>query len=541
MRRAIALTLRDSIFGQPSARVIALARLGLALVFLAGTLADPDRAAGPDLVPILFGFMLFSVGVAIATWTDWWTDARIALPTHIIDITFFVTVIGAPQGVSSPYFLFFIFLLLSPAIRWTWRETAVTACAVIFLYVVAGLVYGLIIGGPIDERRFIIRSGYLLILSVVLIWFGLRRRFSAMAFTGQPIDELPDADPIAAGMRLGAIACGASECQAFWTSAEGRQEVLDLTGSEVGNGAVMSKRVPNQPCLFDGRRDRALLNGTIGSSRYTSVTALLGDGVRDRFATRQGIAIPIENDLGSGILMLSGIRGLHSDHLQLAERLRPEVTAAMERSALFSALRDSAIAKERFALARDLHDGVVQFLAGASYRVEAIGRTPDISSAAADSLRELKQLMLMEQEDLRSSIGMLRREDVDSDDALAAIEALCDRLGRQWRTQCLFSSDVSCRRFPAGVQMSLLSIVKECVANAVRHASAPIVRIDLKGSDSRLELTARNAMPAGVSEPAAIPWSIRERIQEIGGKVTTKAQKGDTVLRVLIDLQSVGE
>jgi len=538
------LTLRDSIFGQPSARVIALARLGLAVVFLAGTLADPDTGAGPDLVPILFGFMSFSLGIAIATWTSWWADARIALPTHIIDITFFVTVIGAPQGVSSPYFLFFIFLLLSPAIRWTWRETAVTACAVIFLYVLAGIVYGLIIGGPIDERRFIIRSGYLLILSVVLIWFGLRRRFSAMVFTGQPIEGLQDENPIVAGMRLGAAACGAPECLALWTSADGRQDALELAGSQVGNGAdwaTIPKGMPEQPCLFDGWRDRALLNGTIGRSRYTSVTALLGEAVRDRFATRQGIAIPIENDLGSGLLMLSGIRGLHSDHLQLAERLRPEITAAMERSALFSALRDSAIAKERFALARDLHDGVVQFLAGASYRIEAIGRTPDMTLAAADSLRELKQLMLMEQEDLRSSIGMLRREDVDCDDALAAIEALCDRLSRQWRTQCVFTSDVSCRRLPAGVQMSLLSIVKECVANAVRHASAPVVRIDLKGSDSGLELTARNAMPAGVSEPAAIPWSIRERIQEVGGNVTTKAQKGDTVLRVLIDLQSVAE
>lgn len=538
------MDVRQNVFGQPSARVIALARLGLAIVFLAGTLADPDATAGPAVFPVLCSFVVFSLGIAIATWKNWWVDARIALSTHIIDVTFFVTVIGVPQGYSSPYFLFFVFLLLSPAIRWTWRETAVTAAVVIFLYIVAGLLPGLIIGSPFDERRFIIRSGYLLILSVVLIWFGLRRRFSEIAITGPSIEGLPSDRPLFAAMRLASTACGADECHAYWTGKSGDREACDLADGRLSSSAAwldVPKLASGRPFLFDGRKNRALLAGTIGSARYTSVASLLGEEARRRFASHQGIAMPIKNDLGAGVLLLCGVHDLHSDHLQLAERLGPDLTAAMERAALFAALRDSAVARERFALARDLHDGVVQFLAGASYRVEAISRTADIPILAAHSMRELKQLMIMEQEDLRTSIGMLRREDVDADDALAAIEALCERLGRQWHMKCLFSADVSVRRLPAAVQMSLLSIVKECVANAVRHAAAATVRIDIRGTASLLELTARNAMPAGVSEPAAIPWSIRERIQEMGGNVTVKGHKGETVLRVEIHLQGAGE
>ena len=197
------MTLFNRIFGQPSARVVALARVGLCNRVFSAPGAEPQPDAAPIVMPALVGFLIFSAIIAAVTWNNWWVDARIALVTHAIDVCFFVIVVGSPQGYSSPYFLFFVFLLLSSAIRWTWRETAATAAVVVALYVVAGLLMGR--RPTLRSRlcRFIIRNGYLLILSAVLIWFGVRRRFSAWALLGAsaPTQVQSGELPLAAALR----------------------------------------------------------------------------------------------------------------------------------------------------------------------------------------------------------------------------------------------------------------------------------------------------------------------------------------------------
>ena len=68
--------------------------------------------------------------------------------------------------------------------------------------------------------------------------------------------------------------------------------------------------------------------------------------------------------------------------------------------------RRSALAA--VALARDLHDSVVQFLAGAAFRLEAMKRSEASGRKLEPELNELKQLMMQEQGELRAFITALR-------------------------------------------------------------------------------------------------------------------------------------
>ncbi len=535
------MTIVDTIFGQPSARVVALARVGLAAVFYLGTMADPPTDASPIIIPVLTAFLTFAIFVAVFTWSDWWIDARIALVTHAIDVCFFVTIVGSPQGYSSPYFLFFVFLLLSSAIRWTWRETAATAAIVIGLYVVAGLLLGLWANAPFETRRFIIRSGYLLILSIVLIWFGVRRRFSAAATIADPAFSpgVADESPFAIALQQSMEVTKATHAIGSWISSEGRQEALQATPQEVHRRTMaphVESNVPGHAFLFDARRDRALLGTDSGAPQFTSVTALIGDSARKELGQSQGIGIPIEGRLGQGFLLLWGIKGLHSDHLALGDRLHSELPYLMERRVLISAIREGAIARERVALARDLHDGIVQFLAGSAYKIEAISRSPGNPPDVSEDLQELKQLMLLEQEDLRSSIGILRTDKVSLEHTRVEAAALCKRLARQWHVRCRFVSDVPNSRVPARLHMDLLNMIKESVANAVRHASATQVQMSLTGNGQELELVVTNDVGNGRRKAAATPWSIRERITELGGTVTIESENGATIVRVRVPI-----
>ena len=534
----------DRIFGQPSARVIALARVGLAAAFVLGTFAEPQAAQAPIVTPVLVGFLLFSTAMTIITWNNWWIDARTALATHAIDICFFVLIVGSPEGYSSPYFLFFVFLLLSSAIRWTWRETAATAAVVITLYVVAGLLMGVTSTVPFETRRFIIRSGYLLTLSVVLIWFGVRRRFSAGALLAPAtLTEAQSSEPpLAAALRRAMQATAANHGAALWTHPDGRQEVLDAHGDNIARGAMPPLSPTSHPShafLFDARRDRALVHADSGTPLFMSLSAFVGNALAEALTDQQGVGIPMDGGLGRRLILLWGVKDLHSDHLSMADGLRPELLSLMERRLLFSALRDGAIARERLALARNLHDGVVQFLAGSAYKIEAISRSS--GSPVAEDLQELKQLMLMEQEDLRASIGTLRKDKVSLEDTAAEAGALCKRLARQWRVKCLWSCDIADALIPARLHIDLLNMIKEGVANAARHAAATNLRIRLTADGDELKLVIENDSSTANATPAAAPWSIRERTAEIGGSVLIRSDDGWTVLAISVRIPEDGE
>jgi signal transduction histidine kinase len=449
-------------------------------------------------------------------------------------------VILLPEGYSSPYFLFFVFLLLSSAIRWNWRVTALTGLVVLALYLVTGFMVSQSAHSVFETRRFIIRSGYLLVLSAVLIWFGVRRRFAVGSFlSAAALDEAAsDEPPLSAGLRHAMRATRATGAVAIWKSADGGWEKLRLedgtsTSSEPFEGERQQQA--NKPFLFDARRDRALVLADAGVPQFASARSFLGEELLDEIAPVQGIAIPVRSKLGNGLFLLWGVRDLHSDHLELGDRLTSELAQLIERFSLLAAMRESAIARERLSLARDLHDGIVQFLAGSAYKIEAISELSMEGTDVSADLQELKRLMLLEQEDLRSSIGTLRKDQLSLLNTAADAEALCERLSRQWNLRCNFSSDVSDRRIKTQLHADLLHMIKEGVANAARHASAQTAAIALKSNGRSVELKMSNDGSANLKD-GAVPWSIRERTAEAGGSAEVSARDGLTTVLVVVPI-----
>lgn len=150
----------------PTRRVIALGRLMLAGLFLLALCMEIGR---PDQVPVetlvlATAYLFFSTALLLATWNDWWADARLAGAAHALDIAMFTLMVLLTQGYTSPFFTFFMFLLLSAAIRWGWRATALTAILVSVLYLAAGMLVGNRYA-QFDLQHFVVRTGHLVILS----------------------------------------------------------------------------------------------------------------------------------------------------------------------------------------------------------------------------------------------------------------------------------------------------------------------------------------------------------------------------------------
>ena len=537
----------DDVLKHRSGRVIALARDVLAAIFLLAIWVDPSQPAQAATATYAMLFMYLGIALAITklTWNDWWADARLARLAHMLDITVFTMLVLATDGYTSPFFVFCVFMILSAAIRWGWRETAITAATVTILYFAAGIVGGDATGPPFDLQRFIIRSGNLVILSGILIWFGINQGFSAPAWPkGELFGDLsPDEPPLETAVERAADVSRAHRAALLWRSEDSAEWIAvrladgKLVTSVFGSAEM---QIPERPFLFDLRKDRALSRGPHRKIRFFSAKTLLDPHLASGLGIAEGIALPIRPEPGEGLLLLGGIEELCIDFIEFGDSLAAAVTSHLQRHALLAAIRESAGARARLTLARDLHDSIVQFLAGATFRIEAIKRSISSGERPARELQELKELLLQEQQELRSAIGALRSDRISLPNLAADLNTLCGRLSKQWDVKCDFSAEVPDRMAPMRLHLDTHQLIREAVANAVRHARAKAITVQLSAENGDLRLDIGNDGSGNARLKQGSPWSLRERVDEANGTLMLASRESGTNVSITLPLKPEG-
>ncbi len=430
---------------------------------------------------LLAAYLAFAAVTVSTTWNDWWLDAKVAGAAHAIDIIFFTALVGLTEGYTSPFFTFFIFVLLSAAIRWGWRATALTAVLLVMLHLVAGMVAST--STPqVEFQQFAVRTGHLVILSLILIWFGAGRwdvRFRSLT-TDQLGPPAPDRLPIESVLRALMDRHRAASGIFVWRLPNETEfagvAVRDAAASEIVLPERSLRRtVAATPFLYNVRENHCLTKDAERNLVQAPLDHFLERKVASRLGLSEGLAIPVACPDGNGEMFLDGVRGLSTDHIDLGEQLASDIAAYIQGHALLKAADENAEARSRLTLARDLHDGVVQFLAGAAFRLEAMLRSQAAGRDLAADLDELKQLMLQEQRDLRTFITALRSGPLVSlSDLVKDLQALAGRLSRQWNVRCDFSARPAEMMIPARLHLDVHQMMRESVANAVRHAEAKV-------------------------------------------------------------------
>jgi len=168
----------------------------LATLFVAAILIDASQPTHYPTIAyaLLGGYVAFAALIVAATWRNWWLDAQLAGPAHAVDIALFAALVLLTEGFTSPFFTFFIFLLLSAAIRWGWNLTAATAILLALIYLIIGLLVAPP-DQPFELQRFVVRAGHLVIISLILIWFGANQWRTAY--------YLPDEELLARPVHVG--------------------------------------------------------------------------------------------------------------------------------------------------------------------------------------------------------------------------------------------------------------------------------------------------------------------------------------------------
>jgi len=516
--------------------------------------ADPSQ---PSRYPatayaILTAYLVVAALHATMTWNNWWLENAIARVAHLVDILLFGVMVFLTDGYTSPFFTFSVFIILSATIKWSERETAQAAAAVIILFFAVGFAAIQWGSASFEITRLMVRGTYLMVLSLILVWFAINQRSVRWrSARGPGLDPLTDAGlPIAAGLHYVAERIGAGRVALIWWHED--EPWLHLALRD--HGAVIEERhrpdrfgdlvnnaLAGSIFLFDRGRQRALVCEA-GVIVRRHMAQALDPELAARLDRDKGLVIPIEAEPYCGMFIAMDVPGLCADDARIGEQLGREFSAALRRASMLGLAEQEAVSRTRLALARDLHDSIVQLLTGTALRLEGIRQSACSGRPIEAEIEALQTELATEQGGLRSLIGQLRdgSTGLGSKPLHESLEALLERSSRQWNVRCDLSRCPPELVVAAEIEHQLNQLVREAVANAARHGGATVVSVAVDSADSGLTLTIAddgNGFPVGeqVDEGSeANPWSLNERARELGGSLSLASSGAGSTVTILL-------
>lgn len=535
--------------------MISLGRFALASVFLLAIWLDPTQPTRhhAEAYTILIAYVIVAAAYLVATWNNWWLENRLSAYAHGLDIALFGVMVFLTEGYTSPFFTFFVFIVLSATIKWGWRETAITAAIVIALFYIGGWASISVGASQLEIMRFLTRGTYLVVLSAVLIWFGINQQNMylqrAVAFERADTDKLAEL-PIQEALQYAMSRTGADRAALLWSDEEepwqefaslNHDRFVSMKFSPEAFGDVVHPRLSDCVFLFDSEHRRSLMR----RDGKVSAVRLEGDVIAAELSRHlgrgAGLAVPIASDSYSGILFAQGIPGLCADDLATGERIGEEISGALQRARTVEVSEEAAASKTRLSFARDLHDSVIQLLAGTNFRLEGIKRSALAGNDISHDVEALQRELVTEQRELRGFIKQLREgERREASAGLCdALRDLLDRMTRQWSASCELVRCPNALQLSPKLEHDLQQLVREGIANAVRHGGASHISISVDVGETGLSLIIADngsgfnfAGPEG--ETPKKPWSLNERVHELGGSLSLYSSSNGSRITVSI-------
>ncbi len=151
--------------------------------------------------------------------------------------------------------------------------------------------------------------------------------------------------------------------------------------------------------------------------------------------------------------------------------------------------RFNAVLQERNRIAREIHDTLAQGFAGVSVQLEVVARLLNSSAdAAKEHLDQARVLVRNSLAEARRSIWELRSQSVENEDFAARLSKMANEVTAAGPVKVRFQVHGTYRPLRPQVEEQLLMIGQEAVRNAVRHAGAENIHIDLAFEAKKLRM-----------------------------------------------------
>lgn len=472
------------------------------------------------------------------------------------DLIVATLLISLTEGPGSPFFLFLIFCIISAALNFDSRGTIATGAVAAISYLVITLFHR---DDPISVNRLMIRIGYLAAASFLLAHIAgyqdrLRRELLAIAKwprqTGEDVAELVQALLARARdlVRARRIVMTWEANEEPWrhiATLEDKTFAVDREAPSLQMTAIVRGELAET--AFHCEPD---LNGSLlyldpkKKPRIAWRECPIDPEFREKHRLSGVIAAPFRDSLVQGNLFFAETEGRVIDDLVIAEIVSSFVLASLTHHYASERLRQTAAVNAKISVARDLHDGVLQSLAGAVLTIEAI-RHSGVGTTLTRRLEQVQQMIGVSQRELRDFITQLRRDAPMFDaaeDLLERLKRLGERIAEQWNIAVEMTVDPVQLPAEDGVAQQVYNIVSEALTNAARHSSASRVSVNVSEVAGRMQIlvtddgrgfpfVGRYDLPTLLKSQRG-PVTLKERVVELGGDMLLESTPGGSRVHV---------
>ncbi len=550
----------------PTEKVIAFCRVLLATATFAIMLVDPKAPLWPVVAyPLVGVYVAVSLVLFLLVRSEVVRGRKVGPYSVVLDMVFGVMITLFTERGATPFFLLNLFVIASVSVRWGFKASAPVTIFLAVLYPVLVFVASRWLEPDFFsvQRAHFFRPIYLVALGYLIAYLGEHERRSKQKL-GVMLDLTTAIRPgRAPGWALthimrrmlhhyeaprGVVVLRDPESRRYFTWDMDRQR------GRLKLGLRISESDP-YPLPFASSTEAFFCN-TADPHGLTALCYDVVSGATQRKAVAGDVRLP-----GSGVdqalLMVPVLiqRELRGRAMILRKR-RPkfaredmeflllvvgQAAAAFEAARLQAKAEEVAVLEERARIARDLHDGFIQSLAGIDLRAEACLKLIERDPARVPrELAELQQTVERGYREVRHYLNVLRSSSREAHDLRTTLEQVAAEFSIRERLKVVLDLPPAEPDLPPSTAYELTQIVREALRNAVRHGGAKEATVKLTVYGPHCSLLIHDngrgfAAPSaavgadGVVQPQAVPWSIRERTASLGGTLRVRSQAGQGV------------
>ncbi len=486
---------------------------------------------------------------------------------HILDILWPAAISIFTQGPNSPFIAYFIFALAAAGFRWGLPETMATAVAGIGLLDFEAVVltggppaWELTVQGTFDVNGLIIRCSYLLILGVLIGYFGEmeKERRAESTVLNRILRSIKAEQGFGTSLHL-----AMDEFLRIYNATRAYIVMQDLARQRVFLWHADRGGDPEGPLYateISPTNSTAYLNRKLPETYFAQLTEvgvqmlmLHGDDLREveeqPFPETPFHTGPVRSVLSCShqlgqdwyarlYLVDAQLGNSREQELVFAQRVFVQVTPALYSVFLVRRLRKRIGALERARVARELHDGAIQSLISAEMQVDVLRRRAERESQpTSGDLAHIQSLLQREVLNLRELMVQMKPVDLSPEQLLDYLADLVDRFRRDTGISAQFTTELQDVALSPHSCREIVRIVQEALVNVRKHSSATHVLVRFGSEDGFWKLTVDDDGKGfgfdgrltnnDLVNSARGPAIIKERVRNIGGELDIVSHPGE--------------
>ncbi len=279
-------------------------------------------------------------------------------------------------------------------------------------------------------------------------------------------------------------------------------------------------------------------------------TLLIDSRLHERLGGTSLLSAPFDSDAVSGRLFVLDLKRVARFDFGLLTLAASMLVSRLENVAKLGAARSEAVSAERFRVARDLHDGLLQQFTGVVLQIETIHDLLEKNPAEARRmLTEVEASLMNDQRELRAYVDELRpraRRSSTEFDLEARVAELRERFTREWKIDLQVEIGAMHPLVTQALGQETFRLVHEAVMNSAKHGQASKVVVSLETSEDRLWIRVRDngiGFPfrgrhdlASLAARQQGPSVLAERVAALNGELVVDSTEEGAMLEMSLPL-----